>query len=571
MIKKGLLTGILTFAVLLSMSLVIHAQDDMDFTGGDSGGKGGAGGKSGRAVTSPAAAVAPPPKPSGPPSEALANALRFYQQERYAQSAVQLQRIVQGETGDEPANVQKAQFFLGKCFYHLKFYQAALGVFEEIALMSTGHIYFHSTLQWLAQLSRELPEPAGIIGLVGRYGDSVNALQEFKRPQTKDLYNELMYLMGRYWYQMGEFGKARSFFKGVSADSDLKVNSEFFSGITFVRQRKAMPASKAFLKIVERYDGQLFLDDDEERFLNLAWLSLARIYYSTKHWDSAITAWNKIPQSSEYYLDAQFEESWAYFQVDNYSRALGNIHTLQSPYFRESFYPEAVILKAVIFFDQCLYDDAKLVVDQFRMDFEPVKTQLQKNLSNFQDNPQFFDFLRKLRQEIEDGALDDASKKSILGMPREVVYVLKGALDDRTLLRNLEYVSLLEEEANTLKKMPAQFVNSTAGQRIMQDIETAKSVAIDNTGNLARSRYERLLSEIQDFLNQTTRVEIEILKALRGELEQEAAAGEAIDRIHARNAEISSDEEHVIWPFEGEYWRDELGYYRQPVERHCGR
>ena len=165
----------------------------------------------------------------------------------------------------------------------------------------------------------------------------------------------------------------------------------------------------------------------------------------------------------------------------------------------------------------------------------------------------------------------ESDKKEILGLPREVVYVIKGALDDRTLLRNLEYVDLLEKETEKLKKMPAQFVNSTAGQRIMQDIETAKSVAIDNTGNLARSRYERLLSEIQDFLNQTTRVEIEILKALRGELETEAAAGEAINRIHAKNAEISSDEEHVIWPFQGEYWRDELGYYRQPVERHCGR
>ena len=26
----------------------------------------------------------------------------------------------------------------------------------------------------------------------------------------------------------------------------------------------------------------------------------------------------------------------------------------------------------------------------------------------------------------------------------------------------------------------------------------------------------------------------------------------------------------AIWPFDGEYWRDELGYYRQVVHSSCG-
>jgi TolA-binding protein len=497
MINKSILAGSLTLVFLFSLGSVVRAQD-MVFTANDTG-----------------EAAAPPPAPSGPPSEALANALRFFQQERYAQASVQLQRIVLGETGDQPANVQKAQFFLGKCFYNLKFYQAALGVFEEIALMSTGHLYFKPTLQWLAQLARELPEPAGIIGLVGRYGDSTAVLQEFNKPEIKDLYNELLYLMGRYWYKMGEFAKARRFFMEIEEGNSFKVNAEFFTGITFVRERKAQPAAKAFLKIVKRYEDVLFLDDDEERFLNLAWLSLARIYYSTKHWDSAISAWNKVPQSSEYYLDAQFEESWAFFQVDDYSKALGNIHTINSPYFEQSFYPESLILKAVIFFDQCLYDDAQRVINDFTKRFTPIQEGLQNSLAKFQDNTEFFQFMRKLREVMDSGDLN-TTEKTIMGLPKEVLFVVKSALDDRTLLRNLEYVDLLENEAVKLSKMPPQFINSAAGQRIMQDIETAKSVAIDNAGNLARSRYKRLMSEIQDFLNQTTRVEIEILKALRG-------------------------------------------------------
>ncbi len=555
MSRRSVVTSCLVFALVCSVPGVGSAQD-MVFTASDVGD-----------------AAEPPPPPSGPPSEALANALRLYQQEKYAQAGVQFQRIVQGETGDEPANIQKAQFFLGKCFYHLGFYQAALGVFEEIAIMSTGHLYFQTTLQWLAQLSRELPEPAGIIGLVGRYGDSVSVLQEFNKKETEDLYNELLFLMGRHWYQQGEFPRARDFFLEIDKDDDLYVPAVFFTGITHVRERRAAPASKAFLSIVKKFDGKLFLSDEEERYLNLAWLSLARIYYSTKHWDSALAAWNRVPQSSEYYLDAVFEESWAFFQVDQLARALGNIHTINSPYFDEYFYPESLVLKSVIYFGQCMYEDAQDTVTEFRHKYEPIQQELQVALAKFKDNKSFFEFLRKVHQKKDStkDLMDDGEEEKIMGFSPDIFSVIRGALDDRTLLRNLEYVSILEKEEKKLKKMPAMFVNSAAGTRIQQDINTAKDVAIDNTGNLARSRYERLVEEINDLLNQTTRVEVEILNALRGALDMELKTEQQLTGPQTEQATIESDAEHVLWPFEGEYWRDELGYYRQPIQSRCGR
>jgi len=61
-------------------------------------------------------AAAPPPS-AGAPSQALANALRFYQDISYEEAAVQLQRVVEGETEDDKGNQQKAQFFLGKTLF----------------------------------------------------------------------------------------------------------------------------------------------------------------------------------------------------------------------------------------------------------------------------------------------------------------------------------------------------------------------------------------------------------------------------------------------------------------------
>ena len=61
------------------------------------------------------------------------------------------------------------------------------------------------------------------------------------------------------------------------------------------------------------------------------------------------------------WLDALFEESWAYFMASDYPHALGNIHTIESPYFPNSFYPEAQFLKAIIYFTNCQYENAKII------------------------------------------------------------------------------------------------------------------------------------------------------------------------------------------------------------------
>ena len=87
---------------------------------------------------------------------------------------------------------------------------------------------------------------------------------------------------------------------------------------------------------------------------------------------AAVKFWNKVDVASEYWLDGLFEESWAYFMAGDYSHALGNIHTLEAPYFPKSYYPEAGVLKAVIYFSNCQYDDATTIVATFQTKYQPI-------------------------------------------------------------------------------------------------------------------------------------------------------------------------------------------------------
>ena len=427
-------------------------------------------------------------------------------------------------------------------------------------------------MQWLAQLATQLPDPAGIVEKLGRYG--VDKLEQFNAPETKKIYNQLLYLMGRSKYDQGEFEAAIDLFSRVDRHSPYYVKAKFFEGISYVRMRKARPAIQAFRAILKAIDeGDVAGVEDEARMRNLAWISLARVYYTAANktdpqtgemttdgrlLGQAVEAWNQVEQSSEYWLDAVFESSWAFFLADEYARALGNVHTLFSPYFQDAYYPEALVLKAVVFFSNCQWDNAAAVVNQFHERYDAVKRELEEVLSQFEgDNTKFFEFLKAVRE----------NRASLSPRIRAIV---ASALSDRSVLRHLEYVRILDEEEARLQQMPAEFQNSSLGARIAQDVALSKSFAVDQTGDLVRSRYERLIRELQDLMNQIDAVELEITTAMRGQLSERAAAQTAA-AAQSRGGEVKVDEEHQLWPFDGEYWRDELGYYRQRVTNVCGR
>ncbi len=192
------------------------------------------------------------------------------------------------------------------------------------------------------------------------------------------------------------------------------MQSQFFTGISYVQLRKSVPAVKSFQKIVTAIDEGVEGVEDESRMRDLAYLSMARTYYSASvrlddnnaptidanKLSAAVKYWNRVDVASEYWLDALFEESWAYFMAGDYPHALGNIHTIESPYFPNSFYPEADILKAVISFTICQYEDATTIVARMKKKYEPIKKELEAVLNRFKGEggeQKFFEFLKDVR------------------------------------------------------------------------------------------------------------------------------------------------------------------------------
>jgi hypothetical protein len=148
--------------------------------------------------------------------------------------------------------------------------------------------------------------------------------------------------------------------------------------------------------------------------------------------------------------------------------------------------------------------------------------------------------------------------------------IVENALSDRQLLRNLEYVRVLDDESRKLKRAPGAFRDSKAGDFEKDALADARKFAVNQTGDLARARYKRNLSELNEDFRNAQKILIDITSGQRSAIEQAAAGAREREALAEVNI-VKPDDEHVIWPFKGEYWRDELGFYRQTIVSKCGR
>lgn len=81
---------------------------------------------------------------------------------------------------------------------------------------------------------------------------------------------------------------------------------------------------------------------------------------------------------------------------------------------------------------------------------------------------------------------------------------------------------------------------------------------------------ERLAGEIQELVKQAIKIEYETLQGQKGVLEANIKGEQAsISGTSKKAVNIGSDDEHVYWRFNGEYWKDELGYYRFRLVNRC--
>ena len=126
-----------------------------------------------------------------------------------------------------------------------------------------------------------------------------------------------------------------------------------------------------------------------EEILQLGYLALARTYYEVGFYDVAMFYYQKLPTESARNAEAMNEIAWTYFLKNDYKRALGIFHTLNSPYYQKWFFPDVGILEATVYLNLCKFQQSKLALAQLQERYLERRPELQKAMQKMaEDGPE---------------------------------------------------------------------------------------------------------------------------------------------------------------------------------------
>ncbi len=485
-----------------------------------------------------------------PAAEIMDAGIKKYDVKDFAGASLDFYEVVAAE-GDPEADKfrQKAEYMLGRSLNKLGYYQAAMLYFDRVVDMGTDHRYYKATHKMLYLLYRKLGDPS-IVEKLSRYDRS-----DYD-PRFKD---DLLFTVGKYHYDQGDLDEALSNLRDIPRESKHYAKSKFLEGILYVRKNEAKPAVDSFKEILRVVKDDPGAFKDPELYERLAHISLARIFYSTAQYRLALKYYDKVPVESAQWLEALLESAWAFFQIDNFEKALGNLHTLDSPYFSDQYFPESHVLRAVIQFTTCNYASVEKDAQRFMAIYKDLRDKLEGYLVQHEEPPDFWKFLIGLNRDGEEYG-------------SRTTQIFNAAFSDKQLARMHRYLRRVDAELGAIKQAKGKWGESNLSKQLVSDIEVVRSLSVHTAGTMAKARLQRVTDELRELISQMRKVQFETANAEVGQLEN-SIRDEQYQTKDVRGVDDlkRTDEEHVYWPFENEYWKDELGSYVYTLKVKCGR
>ena len=315
-------------------------------------------------------------------------------------------------------------------------------------------------------------------------------------------------------------------------------------GITFAQQSRYDEA----LPLLLAADAKLRSDKADPHEIAALQLNIARTEYAADNLSGAAQRYTEVSRGDSYWPTAQFEKAWAHFAAKDYGDALGTLQTHHSAFFRDWYFPEAELLRAQSLFVMCKFPSATEAIDTFQAAYTPVSKDLQGQLARMNASEVFADVAAYTQ-----GKTHQISER----MLRRYQW------DDRF----TGAVAALEQADGELATLGGKSGSWTGPVADMLKARANARRMVEGQRIKDSLAYHR--AELDDMLRgiELTRVDLLTLEA---KLYEQAAAGVKISdeerKTQFRNIRKSGKR---VWPFEGETWADELGWYRVVTKPEC--
>ena len=465
----------------------------------------------------------------------------------------------------------ESEYWLAKSLYKLAMYHSALQHFSKVLAKGPSTKFFKSSLEWLFFIARKTVNETVVLDEIARYSN-------YEFPER--FRNEFRYLLARYNLvrgralddvdQKGEADKSYEEVKRISLmipkGDPFYGRAKYLEGLAHFRENKletALEDMKEVVRVTRQAEGPMAQEAKNLRSLReLAFMQLARTHYGARQNRSAIFYLSKVERGGPQWLEALFEASWAHYRIGQYEQALGNLITLSSPFFRDEYFPEALILKAVIYFENCRYREALSIIEDFERIYSPVQVELEVMVKKKLEATEYFTALDEVRKKEKAGV-------KLSGTEEILERVLNLALTDKDLKKTADSISELEGEIDSLSNMGDTFKFSSLAKALIEQLKVQRAVLIKKAGVMAKRKLEFELGQLKTLRANGLRIKFETTSKEKEFLEAMLASGGEQATVKPYKLSYGVPDEYLYWPYVGEFWRDELGTYQYTLTKGC--
>jgi tetratricopeptide (TPR) repeat protein len=541
--------------------------------------------------------------------------LLLYQQGDQCESAVGLFH----KLSKSPGWVAEASYYLGMCSKQLGL--TADLIERSRRVLESQDVYY--TKKILKELPTEIPYEQ-----VEQFGAALT--KAVSNPKVMDKLEPAVAGNVAFWLTdfgatTGKFKLALDWSKKVPVTHPKRLESEFIGALSEYQMGNKDKALTLQEGLIEKLKG----DKGRREFQALVALNVARMYFQESKFAPAHENFLQVYKDHPLWLQSLTELGWSQLMSGDFEGAIGNMYSIQSPFFTSVYKPESYVIRTIGYLKLCQYGDAYRTLTLLEKDYRPILEKIEKftatnGHSYYQTVRDYLAFSKMAKQPGKE------MQKDVDGLPQSVVRemarhrdfinlqkAMNRQIDEREMYSHLDgevEASLQDAQAAVvLTRKRIMALRRSIGQiAVRHDLEQnrnqwlveldaemnrlnaaffqvdlfteAKQDMVDYRKEVVGGADQRLAviktelesrlsgrvvqmkSDLSRMLDNNELLRFEVFSGSGENIRYQVAGGAKGNRIPAA---VIPKSKSLQWDFDGEYWEDEIGHYRSSLKNNC--
>lgn len=484
----------------------------------------------------------------------LNSAIQSFRGQNYKKAASQFYQVTFSASTSAQSKLT-ARYYLGLSLIKLKMYQTA--AFPLILVTKDGTPKMsQKAFEQLVIISEKLND-ATLLNFTLKKLDAAN---------LGDLGQEIYHtLMGKTLMKEEKYPEAIEHLQKALQIRPDHDEALYTLGLVYLKQNNTTAAIPNFEKLYGKYYSKPLTDSKRGAMA----VALARAYYQAKKWPETIDTYRQIPKDHPLYRAAQTELTWALFRSGNFRSAMSTIQTLHTPYYENFYDPESLVLRTIILLFVCQNEEADKAQMTFQNNYEPAYSAL-ADINNSNKPPEFFysqiEAVQKYLKNLKSG-------KSGKYEGQVPFFIVRAMIDTSPLKNNLSYLKKVNEERLLLNRYFSGPADVSFKKYALKILNTRQKNAEKEAGTILSEMLVSREEDLSALTGDASLLRYEVLNAKKQEAHQtyikNVNQGSEAQINHEESRSFYVSNGYRYWPFEGEYWRDEIGNYQYLGVNRC--